>query len=409
MSWLEPDSRTLLVLLLLLAVGGLVLVLRLRRWPVRCLAGALVIVSSAVAGMATVNDYYGYYQTWAQLGADLSGNYAAYDAAPAAARVADAAGHGRVERVEFAGARSRLDRPGFVYLPPQYFEARFARTRFPVVELVHGTPGTPADWLVHLHVAEVLDRLIAAHLMGPVIVVMPTMSVGRTFEECVDGPRGADDTYLTDDIRTDVLARYRASPVPAEWGIAGYSSGGYCAADLALRHPAAFGASAIMDGYFRPTDGPAAAALGFDPAAERANDPLLAARQVSVSAPALPSFWVAAGSGDRADLAAARAFAAALHGVERVTLYRQPGAAHNFYAWSAAVPRALQWLWTQLTPPELRVRFPVSGPVGQAVIVAPTFGYRRPGSAVHSCGPPCGHSVTRSNPGKPDRSAAPRR
>ena len=34
-------------------------------------------------------------------------------------------------------------------------------------------------------------------------------------------------------------------------GHGGYSSGGYCAADLALRHPGSFGATAVINGYFR--------------------------------------------------------------------------------------------------------------------------------------------------------------
>jgi hypothetical protein len=126
-----------------------------------------------------------------------------------------------------------------------------------------------------------------------------------------------------------------------------------------------------MDGYFRPGDGPAAAALHFNPAAERANDPLLAARRLGRSVAALPSFWISAGTGNSADIAAARAFTGALHGVEQVTLFRQPGAGHNFYAWGAATPRMLQWMWTQLAPPELRVRFPISGPVSSTAIPLP--------------------------------------
>jgi enterochelin esterase-like enzyme len=240
------------------------------------------------------------------------------------------------------------------------------------LELLHGTPGRPSDWVVHLHLAELLDRLISHHLIGPLIVVMPTMSVGHPFQECLNTGRIQDDTYITSDVRTDVLAHFRASTIAAEWGIAGYSSGGYCAANLAMRHPTAFGAAGIMDGYFRPTDGPAARTLHGNPAAEQANDPLLAARQLNSDVTTLPSFWVAAGSGDRADLAAARAFTTALHGVEQVTLYRQPGASHNFYAWSGAVPHMVQWLWTQLAPPALRVQFPIAGPVTQSVIVAPT-------------------------------------
>jgi S-formylglutathione hydrolase FrmB len=215
-----------------------------------------------------------------------------------------------------------------------------------------------------------LDHMIATHLMGPMIVVLPQMSTSTDFQECVDGPHGQDDTYITDDVRNDVLAQFRASTEPAEWGIAGYSSGGYCAANLALRHRAMFGAAGVMDGYFRPTDGPAAAALGNDPAAEAANDPITLARGLTSDTKPLPAFWVSAGTGVAADIAGADAFVASLHGVEQVDLVREPGAGHNFYAWRPALPRVLAWMWTQLAPPYLRVQFPIAGGVHGSVVPA---------------------------------------
>ncbi len=382
---MEPNSVTLVVVLLALAVAALVGVVRLRPIALKVAGGLVAVLMSVTAGVAIVNDYYGYYQTWSQLSADLSGSYASFDGpGTAAQRRAGPVRSGQLQTIELHGPRSSITRGAYVYLPPQYFQPAFAHTTFPVLELVHGTPGTPANWLVQLHVRSTLDRMIAHRLMGPVIAVMPTMSVGRHFEECVDAPGALDDTYLTEDVRTVVLARYRASAVPAEWGIAGFSSGGYCAANLALRHPASFGASGIMDGYFRPTDGPAADALHHDVTAEQANDPLAAARRLGLGARPLPSFWVAAGTADAADIAAARAFTDALHGVERVALYREPGAAHNFDAWRPAVPRMLTWMWTQLAPPALRVQFPVSGRVTRSTIAAPPGCVRSPQPAFAS-------------------------
>ena len=80
--------------------------------------------------------------------------------------------------------------------------------------------------------------------------------------------------------RTIIRTRYRVSDDPAEWGLLGLFVWGYCAANLALRHRARFGAAAIMDGYFRAKDGPAGAALGGKPALEDANSPLTIARSL---------------------------------------------------------------------------------------------------------------------------------
>jgi enterochelin esterase-like enzyme len=371
---MEPDSIALVVVLLAAAAGGIAAAVLLRPVVVKVVAGALALVLAATGGMAVVNDYYGYYQTWSQLSADLSGSYAAFSDTATTLRHGGALPAGELRSVTFAGKRSGITRGGIVYLPPQYFEHRYAHTRFPVVELLHGSPGEPMNWIVQLRLAGVMDRLLAAHLVGPMILVMPSSNATHQFEECVNAPGALDDTYISADVPADVRHLFRASQAGAEWGIAGYSSGGYCAANLALRHPADYGAAGIMDGYFRPTDGQAAAALHDSVPAEAANDPLLAANRLPRDAAPLPSFWVSAGSGDAADLTAARAFVKALHGVEQVTLYEEPGAGHNFYAWEPALPRLLAWMWTQLAPPALRVQFPIAGPVRRAVFAAPGSG-----------------------------------
>lgn len=360
---MEPNSPALLAALVLGATALLVTLARNRHVAVRVTCGACALTVAAAAGMVVVNDYYGYYQSWSQLGADLTGAYGAMPATLAGATGGPAPAAGRVESVELPGARSGIDRSGLVYLPPQYFDPRYARTDFPVLELIHGTPGDPSTWVVHLQIDAIMNQLVARHLTGPMVLVMPTMSVGTDYQECLDAPGALDDTYITQDVRYDIEARFRVSAVAAEWGIAGYSSGGYCAANLALRHPADFGVSGIMDGYFRPQDGPAAQALHDDPAAEAGNDPLREAATAGRGGGPLPAFWLSAGAADAADLAGVRAFTAALHGVEAVPVYQVPGAGHNFYAWEPALPYFLQWAWTQLAPPDLRVGFPIAGPV----------------------------------------------
>jgi enterochelin esterase-like enzyme len=236
---------------------------------------------------------------------------------------------------------------------------------------MHGSPGTPNNWLVQIDITAVMNELVAKHLVGPMIVVLPAMNDGTRFEECVDAPGARDDTYVSADVPADVRTRFRAATVPAEWGIAGYSSGGYCAANLALRHRDRYGAAGIMDGYFRPNDGPAAAALHSDPTAEAQNDPLAIAQHLSAGTDPLPSLWLSAGTGNARDDKGAKAFVAALHGVEAATLVDEPGAGHNYYAWRPVVPRMLAWMWTQLAPPELRVQFPVAGRVTNEDVVTP--------------------------------------
>lgn len=382
---MEPDSKLLLVVLFVGAVAALVALVRTTHLLVRLLAAVLALALAATGGMAIVNDYYGYYQSWGQLKADFTGSYAAFTTTAIGKRGKDPERAGKVVSLDLAGKRSGINRSGYVYLPPQYFQHAFRHTRFPVVELLHGSPSYAASWLVHLHTLQLADQLIAKHRMGPMVLVMPQTYSGNQYSECLNSSRGDDETYLTTDVRHDIEARFRVARDSAQWAAVGVSSGGYCAANLGLRQPSFYGAIGSMSGYFRPQDGPAAQVLGYNPAAEAANDPLLLARRLTAQSTPLPSFWLSAGTGDRADIVGARAFAAALHGVEQVPLYREPGQQHNFYAFAPAYERVLPWAWTQLASPQLRVQFPIAGGVTEhTVTVAPTQHVRSHGSRVPS-------------------------
>lgn len=358
---MEPNSVALVVVLFAAAGAALYVLIRFANLFVRLGTGALALALAATGGMAVVNDYYGYYSSWSQLSADLTGNYAQFTSTALGDRHFQNL-DGRVISVSLPGAQSGINRSGYVYLPPQYFQRAYAHTRFPVVELLHGTPSLASSWLVHMHVDALANQLISHRLMGPMVLVMPQAYSPSTYQECLNSSHGMDDTYLTIDVRHDIQARFRVARAPSQWAVAGISSGGYCAANLALRHPTMWGAAGVLSGYFRPTDGPAAAVLNHNAAAENANNPLLLARQLSVRSKPLPSFWLSAGVNDRAGIAGAEAFIAALHGIESAPLFRDQGG-HDFYSFGPAFERVLPWLWTQVAPPSLRVQFPISGGV----------------------------------------------
>lgn len=359
---MEPTSSLLIALVLSGCGCLLMLVVRLKFWAVKAACGALVIMLAMLTGVAEVNDYYGYYTSWGPLFNDLAGN-------PQARGLTNGTHQGgshevlagTVEQVVFRGARSKINRTGLIYFPPQYRDPRFSHTRFPVVELLHGSPGSPANWVVTLKVARIADELISRHLMGPLVLVMPSINAGHHYEECVNGSGAADDTYLSTDVPADIRARLRVTGVPAEWGLAGYSSGGYCAANLSLRHRSAYGAVGILDGYYRAADGAAAAALGDNRQAMTGNSPLDLARGLPAGTQPLPAYWIEAGTGANGDYVRARQFIAAMKNLEQVSFVVEPRAGHNFYAWSAALPSMLAWMWQQLAPPTLRTAFPIAG------------------------------------------------
>jgi len=202
----EPTSSLVIVLLLGGCTGFLVAVVRVKQWAVRAVCGASVVALAMVTGAAAVNDHYGYYTSWAALVDDMVGNQQALGLTSGTVR---AGRHeilaGTVEQIALPGRRSRINRSGLVYLPPQYNDPKFRHVRFPVVELLHGSPGKPSNWVVVLKIARIADVLISRHLMGPLVLVMPSINQGHHFQECVNGRGAADDTYLATD-SNDVAA-----------------------------------------------------------------------------------------------------------------------------------------------------------------------------------------------------------
>jgi pimeloyl-ACP methyl ester carboxylesterase len=355
---LGPDSRVLIALLIVASVALLVGAIRLRLLAVKVLCGSLSIVVAMVGGIAVVNFYYGYYSTWGQLWSDLhGGNVGNLGTIPTASTQSIQSGH--IGSVDLPGKVSGYDRQGLVYLPPQYSEAKYRNVRFPVVELFHGSPGQPATWLTEMHLADVMNSLIDKHQIGPMVLVMPSInSSKRDQQECLNAGKQNDETYLTTDVRADMLAHYRVSHDPYEWAMGGYSSGGYCAANLALRHPTSFSAAAVITGYFRAVDGPAGRLLKNSQPLENANSPLYLAERLKAGSGPIPAFWIAAGTHSKTDYQTATIFAAALDQFQQVPFYKLP-AGDTSNAWLAAMPYALTWLWQQIAPPDLRVLFPV--------------------------------------------------
>jgi len=160
-------------------------------------------------------------------------------------------------------------RPGYVYLPPDFF----AGTRYPVVYLLHGLPGSPLEYVHAVDVAGFADRSIAAGSLKPFIAVMPAAGAAPKY----DGEwAGAWARAVVNRIVPWVDQWLPTIAAPSGRVIAGLSAGGFGALDIALRHPQVFGAVESWSGYFTPLrDGPFADA---GPATLAANNPTILAR-----------------------------------------------------------------------------------------------------------------------------------
>jgi enterochelin esterase-like enzyme len=267
-----------------------------------------------------------------------------------------AAQQGETVRLTVHGRLSHLTRAVYLYLPPQYFQPRYASARFPAIELITGFPGQPQDWINVVGITESYLTLLRDGAVRPAVMVMPDANGGpRISLQCLNvrhGPRDA--TFLGVDL-PEALSRSLRVPAPGPaWGVAGYSEGGYCAADLALLYPDRYGAAGVLSGYFVPGDDRLGSPprtvnpFGTDKALRVLNTPMKRVRALPVNQP-IPRFWLGAGSDFRQDVTAADAFQRrVLARQPDVMVHLAPGGKHNMATWRALVPPLLEWMTPRL-------------------------------------------------------------
>ena len=366
-------------LLLLVVFGGLLIWVALARQLVfRVFAGCLAFLPAMVFGVAAVNKFYDYYQTWGGMVNDLTGQGASSIpkyAAPGAGtnkqfdknigRVtskAEDAQVGYLFQTSVTGVHSHLTRDVYVYLPPQYFQKRYAHYKFPVIELLHGSPGNPQAWVDVMSVIPTFLSLLATHPEDSAVLVMPDIDGGRQYElQCLNDPGGIQDmTFVARDVPEAIARIARVQPPGRAWGVAGYSEGGYCAANIALQDPAGYGAAGVMSGYFSPirSQVPTGGKPGGKPrvvnvfagrpALQQLNSPQWYITRAPINSE-IPAFWLAAGGKDRPDVQAAMNFRQLLlTRVANVPLDIVPGGGHQGSVWRAALDPMLKWMTPQL-------------------------------------------------------------
>ena len=310
------------------AVGLALCGWRHRRWSGRVASVAAVLLLFAF-GLDTVNKHYEYMPTVGDaLGQPVDGQVRTID-------FSIAPKHGVVVSVDIPGTVSRFkSRPAMVWLPPAFFTS--PRPQLPVVIMLAGVPGDPTNLLRAAHTGHIANDYAKAHGGRAPILVFPDHNGGFLEDtECVDGPRGAAETYLTVDVPAFVTRTYGLDPARRDWAIIGYSEGGTCATTLALRHPERFMAFVDIAGDLHPNAarGPnerehtvnrlyGGAGEEFD-----AHDPLALLRR-PMTPPPLAVF--AAGTDDVRAVTVARKLASATRGAGVVTsVHLYPGG-HNF-------------------------------------------------------------------------------
>jgi enterochelin esterase-like enzyme len=367
----EPQS-TAFFLLLIVAFGGLMWWMAVAKQLVfRVLAACLAFIPAMAFGVAAVNKYYDYYENWSSAISDFTGQSNQAAEVPTADTGSGtkfrtflgsaidqtvAAQFGYTVHLDVPGQISHITRSVYVYLPPQYFQASFRNYRFPAIELLHGFPGTPEDWITVVGVPTMLQGLIADGQAKPTVLVMPDANGGRAISlQCLNQFHGPQDaTYLAEDLPEYLSQKLRVQPPGQAWGIAGYSEGGFCAANLGLKYGNRFGFSGVLSGYFQPSANQVGNPprqvnpFGGNEKLKRENTP----DDLLLSLPPgtkIPQFWLGVGSGDHADYKNAQIFEQLLQTRQPgVVLKVVPGGGHTMFTWRALMPPLLEWMTPQL-------------------------------------------------------------
>ncbi|HEY1625283.1 MAG TPA: alpha/beta hydrolase-fold protein [Streptosporangiaceae bacterium] len=375
---LEPQG-TGFFLILIVAFGALLFWVAVSKQVVfRVFAACLAFIPAMAFGIAAVNKYYDYYPTWGAMLDDLSGsgglpNYEQAGVGTGGGKklqqdlnrdtnATEDAEVGTTFATMITGPKTHITRQVIIYLPPQYFQAAYKHYKFPAIELLHGSPGSPIAWIDVLDVEATYLGLLADGEAKPAVLVMPDTDGGERYSlQCLNNPGGIQDmTYIAKEVPEMVVRTIPRVQSPGRaWGVAGYSEGGYCAANIALNEPGNFGYAGVLSGYFYPLTSQV-------PEGNKANGKPVRVNVFAGNAALklrntpseyilhvppgdeLPQFWMAAGSDDQGDVQAAEQFRqeVALRQLN-VTLDLIPGG-HTGKVWRAALEPMLLWMTPQL-------------------------------------------------------------
>ncbi|WP_370964489.1 alpha/beta hydrolase [Amycolatopsis sp. cg9] len=150
--------------------------------------------------------------------------------------------HGRVRTLGYASTVTGTRREATVWTPPG------DHRELPALYLVHGGGGDHLDWVEPGRAPVILDNLLAAGRIRPMVVVFPDGNVpGAT------GLPG-DDSFpaeLLDNLVPAVQRAYRVRREPGGRALAGLSLGGLQTWNVLLSRPGAFGSIGdFSSGYF---------------------------------------------------------------------------------------------------------------------------------------------------------------
>jgi S-formylglutathione hydrolase FrmB len=142
-----------------------------------------------------------------------------------------------------------------IYLPAAYISDRTNRRRFPVLYLLHGSPGRPDDFFEYGHWQIFLEQSAAKYGYTPPILVAPNGNYTEAAfgdSEWLNSADGANrfEDFIVDQVVPWIDQHYRTIASQQGRAIGGVSEGGYGAVNITLHNPDTFSNVLALSGYY---------------------------------------------------------------------------------------------------------------------------------------------------------------
>ena len=172
--------------------------------------------------------------------------------------------HGTVSKVWYESATAGFDRRLSVYTPAGYNPT--AKTRYPVLYVLHGIGGDEDAWIAQGRATQILDNLIAQGKAKPMIVVFTN---GNISQEAAPGenstgytrptmqlPQTMEGTFETafPEIVKFIDSNYKTIAKKQSRAICGLSMGGFHTLYISLNYPDMFGYSGMFSAAIGVSD-----------------------------------------------------------------------------------------------------------------------------------------------------------
>jgi enterochelin esterase-like enzyme len=232
-----------------------------------------------------------------------------------------------------------------VSLPPGYEQN--PKQSYPVIFLLHGGHGTPADWFIQNkgQALKTVEQLYSTGKLPPSIIITPDGNDKRGSSpywdpQYIDGPNGKVSTAVGNELVKVVQNRYRTLRSPDFWAMGGLSSGGWGAMNVGLHNLDHFSILFSHSGYFNDKSGPK-------------NSPITYIKSIPTPAKKRLRIYLDSGVSDIEEINAAKNFSQVLNNLKIYNSFRQFPGSHTWQYWREHLADSLTFVGEQFKSAEI--------------------------------------------------------